>query len=357
MTQDSHTSANPASDSSRISLMEEYRLLHDVARILQTPQDTQSLFQSVLRAITEFDELKVESKAGVFLVDPDKKVLRLHTTYGRFSSEFLEKEKEVPFGDCLCGRVAESGELLMSDSCFADARHERTFSDMTPHGHYIVPLKSQQTLVGVMFLYTQTDPTWYRFSQEVLLSIGGLIADAVERNRNEEQLVRYREHLENVLKDKTQNLGEVRVHLQEEIDKREKIDSVLREKQRQLATLISNLPGMAYRCKNDQRWTMEYVSDGCRELTGYSPEDLMGNHQVAFGELVLEEDREEVQQEIASALAQEKRFVSGTASATKRAGYGGCGSRGGQSALPRRVRRSLKDLSQTSVKAARRRSR
>ena len=48
----------------------------------------------------------------------------------------------------------------------------------------------------------------------------------------------------------------------------------LRENERRLATLLSNLPGMAYRCKNDRDWTMEVVSDGCEALTGYKASDL-----------------------------------------------------------------------------------
>ena len=198
---------------SRISLNEEYRLLHEVADTLQSPGDTRTMLQQVMRILTGFSELNVESKAGVFLADNEKRVLRLYATFGDFTDEFLEKEREVPFGDCLCGRSAESGQLLMSDSCFNDDRHERRFEDMTPHGHYIIPLKSRARLVGVLFLYTQTHPTWYRFSQEVLLSIGGLIAAAIERQLNEEELDRYRKDLESIVRERTAELTAMRERL------------------------------------------------------------------------------------------------------------------------------------------------
>ncbi|NES03270.1 MAG: hypothetical protein F6K22_10670 [Okeania sp. SIO2F4] len=48
----------------------------------------------------------------------------------------------------------------------------------------------------------------------------------------------------------------------------------LLESQRTLTTLMSNLPGMAYRCLNDSHWTMIFVSQGCYSLTGYLPQDL-----------------------------------------------------------------------------------
>ena len=185
---------------------EEYRVLHNVAKILQSPGELIEVLQKTMKALTEFEGLQVENKAGIFLADNEGKMLRLLTTYGNFSQEFLEKEKTVPFGDCLCGRAASSGQMLVSESCFTDSRHERTFSDMKPHGHYIVPLKSFNHLVGVLFLYTDINPSWYQHGQEVLLSIGGLIANTIERKQIDEELEEHRNRLEAVVASRTQDL-------------------------------------------------------------------------------------------------------------------------------------------------------
>ncbi|MBT4127137.1 MAG: GAF domain-containing sensor histidine kinase [Nitrospina sp.] len=185
---------------------EEYRVLHNVAKVLQSPGELIEVLQKTMKALTEFEGLQVENKAGIFLADNEGKMLRLLTTYGNFSQEFLEKEKTVPFGDCLCGRAASSGQMLVSESCFTDSRHERTFSDMKPHGHYIVPLKSFNHLVGVLFLYTDINPSWYQHGQEVLLSIGGLIANTIERKQIDEELEEHRNRLEAVVSSRTQDL-------------------------------------------------------------------------------------------------------------------------------------------------------
>ena len=61
-----------------------------------------------------------------------------------------------------------------------------------------------------------------------------------------------------------------------EINTRQEVEQSLRESQRTLATLMSNLPGMVYRCRT-MKWTMEFVSEGALALTGYSPADLIDN--------------------------------------------------------------------------------
>ena len=82
----------------------------------------------------------------------------------------------------------------------------------------------------------------------------------------------------------------------------------LAESQRTLATLMSNLPGMAYRGLNDRDWTMIFVSEGCHSLTGYLPQDLTENHLVQYNQLIHPEERDRVWQEIQKSLAEKRPF-------------------------------------------------
>jgi PAS domain S-box-containing protein len=78
----------------------------------------------------------------------------------------------------------------------------------------------------------------------------------------------------------------------------------LSESRRRLEILLSNLPGMAYRCANDEAWTMEFVSLGCRDLTGYEPDDLVANRTRAFADLIHPDDRASVWNHVQDALRQ-----------------------------------------------------
>jgi PAS domain S-box-containing protein len=78
---------------------------------------------------------------------------------------------------------------------------------------------------------------------------------------------------------------------------------------RVLDTLVNNLDGMAYRCRHDADWTMLFVSQGCLDLTGYAPEDLIENACISWEEITLPEDRGPVREKIAAALAARRRFT------------------------------------------------
>lgn len=82
----------------------------------------------------------------------------------------------------------------------------------------------------------------------------------------------------------------------------------LRERQRQLATLMSNLPGMAYRCRPDAERSWEFISEGCRELTGCSEEELLGGSWPGLNRLVNAEDLPEVIAQVNSRLQQRQPY-------------------------------------------------
>ena len=77
----------------------------------------------------------------------------------------------------------------------------------------------------------------------------------------------------------------------QDITKKKISEQALRESERSKSVLLSNLPGMSYRCAYDEHWTMQYVSPGCLELTGYEPHELVDNTVVSFNDLILPEFR------------------------------------------------------------------
>jgi PAS domain S-box-containing protein len=82
----------------------------------------------------------------------------------------------------------------------------------------------------------------------------------------------------------------------------------LLESERRLSTLISNLPGMAYRSrynKNNKEWSIEFVSEGWKNLTGYESEDILRN---LYSRILYPGDRKYVDKNLRRALSNRERY-------------------------------------------------
>ncbi len=64
------------------------------------------------------------------------------------------------------------------------------------------------------------------------------------------------------------------------------------QSERKYRGMIANVPGMVYRCKFDRQWTMEFLSQGCADLTGYEPSELLGNAVIDFNSIIHPDYRE-----------------------------------------------------------------
>ncbi|MCP4023902.1 MAG: response regulator, partial [Desulfobacteraceae bacterium] len=82
----------------------------------------------------------------------------------------------------------------------------------------------------------------------------------------------------------------------------------LDEKSRQLDALISNLPGMVYRCSFADKWHIEFVSDGCLNLTGFLPEHFTGHNGRHYNLMAVSEDLDTIKNEVDNALGQHASF-------------------------------------------------
>jgi len=71
----------------------------------------------------------------------------------------------------------------------------------------------------------------------------------------------------------------------------------LKEHERQLSSMVSNLPGFVYRCLYDAYWTMLYVSDNCINITGYPSSDFILNKQLTFNDIISEQYHSAIYQE------------------------------------------------------------
>jgi PAS domain S-box-containing protein len=93
-----------------------------------------------------------------------------------------------------------------------------------------------------------------------------------------------------------------------DITDRKRTEEAHQESRRQLATLVGNLPGFVYHCRNDREWPFIYVSEGVSDLTGYAVDEYLAHKTVTYGAQIDPEDREGVWQEVQAAVEQRRPF-------------------------------------------------
>ena len=123
----------------------------------------------------------IEPKGGVFLCEPGGEILRLMAHNG-LSPEFVEREAVIKMGECLCGMVAQSGELLFTEDSCDEPRHTRGPAG-DRHSHIIIPIKSRGIALGVIFVYPRKDFKLKPSDVQMLDAIGVQLGMAVENFR------------------------------------------------------------------------------------------------------------------------------------------------------------------------------
>ncbi len=94
-----------------------------------------------------------------------------------------------------------------------------------------------------------------------------------------------------------------------DITDRKNSEKIISEQKRELATLLSNLPGMAYRCVNNLNWTMEFVSEGCYQLTGYRKDELINDKVVSYGNIIHKDDQLLVYETVQNSINNREPFT------------------------------------------------
>ncbi|MGL1888041.1 MAG: PAS domain-containing protein [Reichenbachiella sp.] len=90
--------------------------------------------------------------------------------------------------------------------------------------------------------------------------------------------------------------------LEEEVEKKSK--EIFR-RNKQLASLIANTPGVVFQCLLDEHWTMSYISPYVEEVTGYSANRFIDSENpMTFERLIHENDRSFVRDEINEQLSE-----------------------------------------------------
>lgn len=84
--------------------------------------------------------------------------------------------------------------------------------------------------------------------------------------------------------------------------------ALLQEREERLQTMINNFPGAVYRCENNARWSMLYLSAAVQQLTGYPAEKFMGDDSLSMTDITHSDDVPVIYEQVREALKAKESF-------------------------------------------------
>jgi PAS domain S-box-containing protein len=107
------------------------------------------------------------------------------------------------------------------------------------------------------------------------------------------------------------NIGERKcmVAVLRDASARKKIEEELSKSNERFRTLVSNIPGAAYRSRCDAEYITEFVSDAIEQISGYPASDFMGNKVRSYPSIIHPEDRQVVQEIILEAVRKKQPYI------------------------------------------------
>lgn len=161
------------------------RILAELLETAMRPDPFEQRLQFSLELILSTPWLALKGSGSIFLTDATSGNLRMAAMHGL--SAYIEQTcATIKMGHCLCGRAAETRELLFVD-CLDD-RHEVHFPGMAEHGHYCAPILFDGALLGVLNIYLdehhQQTPEEVQFITAAAHALSGMI----QRHQVEQQL-------------------------------------------------------------------------------------------------------------------------------------------------------------------------
>lgn len=196
--------------------------------------------------------LRLNPRGAIFLADGETRALSMAAQRG-LSEEITLACARLPYGRCLCGRVAESGEALVVSA--VDARHEIQPAGMTAHGHCVLPIRSGETLLGVLNLYLAPGYVPQEHERIFLQDVADTLAGIIERRQAEARLTEAEEALRRANEELEQRV-------------RERTGELLQQK---FALDQHSIVGIT-----DRAGRILYANDKFCEISQYPREELLG---------------------------------------------------------------------------------
>lgn len=167
------------------TILHVQRVLDSMLNMALSRRDMKQVLSNALEVVLSIPSFALLDKGSIFLVRGDEQVLQM-AVQRNLPDELLHSCGNLPFGRCLCGKAAASRKMVVADH--VDSRHEITFHGMRPHGHYCLPIMSDEKLLGVLNIYVPPNHVGSESEKIYLKTVANTLGTIIDRKQRDERL-------------------------------------------------------------------------------------------------------------------------------------------------------------------------
>lgn len=199
-------------------------MLNKIGEAVNQSLELDAVLQRALDQVLEL--MRVES-GEVRLIENGQLVLRAAR---QVSEQFLASERVIPMNQCLCGKAAQTGQIVTVE----DVGKQSTLADTACAREKFrsvlsVPVRTAERVVGVIHIASKQARTFDATERDLLMAVGQQIGVAIEKARLLAQLKKLNLELEERVMTRTRELLDAREEL---IRKADTLHHILTEERR-----------------------------------------------------------------------------------------------------------------------------
>ncbi len=92
------------------------------------------------------------------------------------------------------------------------------------------------------------------------------------------------------------------IAIKEDITLRKKAEQSLRDSEEKFRSMVSNIPGVVYRCSYEEDWKVLFITDAIENLAGYKASDLQNNPNITLKSIIHPDDADRIKKSVKESL-------------------------------------------------------
>ena len=223
-----------------------YTLQNVISSILQislidNPLEIQ--LKRALEMVVSVPWFDILLKGAIYLINKDKTKLVLHTSVN-MSSDTSQSCVEIITSQNNCWQEALKKKAVLireKDACASEVSCKMS-------SHYSIPITSNFQPIGMIKIFVSQNHEPSEDAQDFFVTIANILAIMIDNNNSKVELEKYKDHLEDLVRDRTEELSISNKNLLSAIEKAEKANEMKRlflaNMSHEIRTPINGIIGM-----------------------------------------------------------------------------------------------------------------